>query len=135
MTWPRSVRAEAFEAPGPGGLADRAYQRAGELSGGQQQRVAIARALLQRLRAGCSPTSPRGLARPETGRVRDGPAGASCAGRTWLTMAVHALAPKRKRSSWRWSGTGGWWGLRRLGSIRLLDEHTELLDAVRLARL
>ena len=48
ITWPRSVRAEAFEHLDRVGLADRAYQRAGSLSGGQQQRVAIARALLQR---------------------------------------------------------------------------------------
>ncbi|WP_433430838.1 phosphonate ABC transporter ATP-binding protein [Nonomuraea sp. CA-141351] len=48
VTWPRAVRAEAFEQLDRVGLADRAYQRAGSLSGGQQQRVAIARALLQR---------------------------------------------------------------------------------------
>ncbi|PRX43218.1 phosphonate transport system ATP-binding protein [Nonomuraea fuscirosea] len=48
VTWPRAVRAEAFQHLDRVGLADRAYQRAGSLSGGQQQRVAIARALLQR---------------------------------------------------------------------------------------
>ncbi|TDD45346.1 phosphonate ABC transporter ATP-binding protein [Nonomuraea terrae] len=48
VTWPKSVRVEAFEHLDRVGLADRAYQRAGSLSGGQQQRVAIARALLQR---------------------------------------------------------------------------------------
>ncbi|MEV1176816.1 ATP-binding cassette domain-containing protein, partial [Nonomuraea sp. NPDC049784] len=40
VTWPRAVRAEAFEHLDRVGLADRAYQRAGSLSGGQQQRVA-----------------------------------------------------------------------------------------------
>ncbi|MDO5498215.1 MAG: phosphonate ABC transporter ATP-binding protein [Propionibacteriaceae bacterium] len=48
MSYPQSVRRDAFEQLERVGLADRAYQRADTLSGGQQQRVAIARALIQK---------------------------------------------------------------------------------------
>lgn len=50
MTYPKSLRREAFAQLERVGLAERAYQRADTLSGGQQQRVAIARALVQRPR-------------------------------------------------------------------------------------
>ncbi|WP_040157092.1 phosphonate ABC transporter ATP-binding protein [Mobilicoccus massiliensis] len=48
MSYPKSLRQEAYEQLDRVGLASRAYQRADTLSGGQQQRVAIARALVQR---------------------------------------------------------------------------------------
>jgi phosphonate transport system ATP-binding protein len=44
----RGDRLEALALLDQLGLADQAYQKAGQLSGGQQQRVAIARALIQR---------------------------------------------------------------------------------------
>jgi len=48
VSYPRSVRREAFSHLDRVGLAPQAFQRADTLSGGQQQRVAIARTLLQR---------------------------------------------------------------------------------------
>jgi phosphonate transport system ATP-binding protein len=48
LSYPKSLRLEAFGHLDRVGLADRAFQRADTLSGGQQQRVAIARALMQR---------------------------------------------------------------------------------------
>ncbi|MEV0821518.1 phosphonate ABC transporter ATP-binding protein [Nonomuraea rubra] len=123
VTWPRSVRAEAFEHLDRVGLADRAYQRAGSLSGGQQQRVAIARALLQRPELMLA-DEPVASLDPETAasvmdllvRVcrEDG-----------LTM-VCTLHQIELALEWTRRVVG-----LRLGEIRL-DEPTELLDAVRL---
>ncbi|MEV0335590.1 phosphonate ABC transporter ATP-binding protein [Nocardia sp. NPDC050717] len=48
LTYPRTLRDEAFEHLDRVGLADFAHRRADTLSGGQQQRVAIARTLMQR---------------------------------------------------------------------------------------
>ncbi len=47
LSYPKSLRVQAFTLLTEVGLADRAFQRADTLSGGQQQRVAIARALMQ----------------------------------------------------------------------------------------
>jgi len=48
ISYPRSLRREAFDHLERVGLAPQAYQRADTLSGGQMQRVAIARTLMQR---------------------------------------------------------------------------------------
>ncbi|TYB68983.1 phosphonate ABC transporter ATP-binding protein [Nonomuraea sp. PA05] len=123
VTWPRSVRAEAFEHLDRVGLADRAYQRAGSLSGGQQQRVAIARALLQRPELMLA-DEPVASLDPETAasvmdllvRVcrEDG-----------LTM-VCTLHQVELALEWTRRVVG-----LRLGKVRL-DSPTELLDPVRL---
>ncbi|MEO3869877.1 phosphonate ABC transporter ATP-binding protein [Nonomuraea sp. B12E4] len=123
VTWPKSVRAEAFEQLDRVGLADRAYQRAGSLSGGQQQRVAIARALLQRPELVLA-DEPVASLDPETAasvmdllvRVcrEDG-----------LTM-VCTLHQIDLALQWTRRVVG-----LRMGAIRL-DEPTDRLDAVRL---
>ncbi len=47
-SYPKNLRADAFDQLERVGLANQAYQRADTLSGGQMQRVAIARSLMQR---------------------------------------------------------------------------------------
>ncbi|SDH51884.1 phosphonate ABC transporter ATP-binding protein [Nonomuraea jiangxiensis] len=123
VTWPKAVRAEAFEQLDRVGLADRAYQRAGSLSGGQQQRVAIARALLQRPELVLA-DEPVASLDPETAasvmdllvRVcrEDG-----------LTM-VCTLHQVDLALTWTRRVVG-----LRMGAVRL-DELTDRLDAVRL---
>ncbi|MFC5829400.1 phosphonate ABC transporter ATP-binding protein [Nonomuraea insulae] len=123
VTWPKSVRAEAFEHLDRVGLADRAYQRAGSLSGGQQQRVAIARALLQQPELVLA-DEPVASLDPETAASVMDLLVRVC-GEDGITM-VCTLHQIELALEWTRRVVG-----LRLGEIRL-DEPTELLDAVRL---
>jgi phosphonate transport system ATP-binding protein len=123
VTWPRAVRAEAFEHLDRVGLADRAYQRAGSLSGGQQQRVAIARALLQQPELVLA-DEPVASLDPETAAsVMDLLVRVCREDGLTMVCTLHQI-----EVALQW--TSRVVGLR-LGEIKL-DEPTELLDAVRL---